>query len=204
MVGIPRDVATPPNRQRMLTIMRDVDFPGEPGDHLWMARRLETFACKLNRGTPSDFLEDLLLSGLLLERGFAVTSSPQLNGRCFPDTWLRSVPTLLTHGCPESSWRLIETGVLRFEGQGTGSSHRWCIEGRHLTPYCHEWYELGECLIFQNLARGLLPLLQDASGKTEIKITGANRHTGRHWLRELKSALRALGTDPALHLLLIG
>ncbi len=81
---------------------------------------------------------------------------------------------------------------------------RWCIKGRHLTPYCRKWYELGECLIFQNLARGLLPLIRDAPEQTEIKITGANRHTGRHWLRELKSALCALGTDPAPHLLLIG
>jgi hypothetical protein len=105
MVGVPRDIATPANRQRMLTIMREVDFPGEHIDHIWMTRRLEAFACKLNQGVPSDYLEDLLLSGLLLERGFDVTASSQLNGRCFPDRWLRAVPSLLKHGCPESCWR---------------------------------------------------------------------------------------------------
>lgn len=204
MVGIPREISIPSNRQRLLTIMREVDFPGGKEDHHWMAHRLETFACKLNEGSPSDFLEDLLLSGLLMERGFDVSASSQLHGRCFPDRWLRAVPALLRHGCPESSWRLIETGVLRFDGEGSGHCHQWCIEGRHLKPYLLAWHELGKCLIFQNLARGLLPLIQDASGQAEITLTGADRHTGRHWLRELKSALRALGSEPASHQLRIG
>lgn len=206
MVGVPRDIATPPNRQRMLTVLREVDFPGETEDHIWMTRRLEAYARKLNQGVPSDYLEDLLLSGLLLERGFDITTSPQLNGRCFPDRWLRAVPSLLKKGCPESSWRLIEKGVIRFEGKSAGkvNSSRWCIDGKLLEPLFTEWHELGACLVFQNLALALHPLMQEPSESAEITLTGTNRYTGRQWLRELKSALRALGTDPSLHRLAIG
>ncbi|MEX2606065.1 MAG: hypothetical protein WD708_01870 [Kiritimatiellia bacterium] len=206
MVGVPSGIAAPPNRQRMLSIMRDVDFPGGHDDHMWMARRLEAFSCKLNQGSPSAFLEDLLLCGLLMERGFDISDSPQLAGRCFPDRWLRAVPRLLTSGCPESSWRFIEKGVIRFEGKGAGkgNSSRWCIDGKLLEPLFLEWHELGACLIFQNLALALQPLMQEPPESAEITITGTNRHTGRQWLRELKSALRALGTDPSLHRLVIG
>jgi hypothetical protein len=204
MVGIPQEIATPANRRRLAAIMREVGFPGENQDHIWIARRLEAFACKLNQGTPSDYLEDLLLSAILMERGFDPAEAPQLAGRCFPDQWLRAVPRLLKIGCPESSWRLIESGILRFDGDGFGHAHRWCIEGQHLQTCFLEWYEMAESLVFKNLARGLAPLIQDSSRQAEIKITGTSRQTGRQWLRELKSALHALGADPSPHRLVIG
>ncbi|WFB34853.1 hypothetical protein P3T73_11850 [Kiritimatiellota bacterium B12222] len=186
---------------RLIEALRESGLPGELSDHEWMAQRIYHFAEQLGEGTQTDYLADLLLTGLLLERGCNPAKSKKLSERNFPDHYLRAVPPLLKVGCPPSSWRLVEKGVLVYEGQVWGNEGRWVIKGQTLKPLLDEWHELGEQLVMQHVAKGLIPLVHDAGEPPQIKINGVDRKTGRKWLTALKECLNSIGGDKLPHLI---
>lgn len=188
--------------RRLLEILKQSGLPGDEADHVWMAGRIGHYAESLGDSRSPDDLADLLVTGFLLAHGMDPAGLTQLNGRDFPDAVLRAVPPLLKIGCPASSWHLVEKGVLCYEGPVWGGEGRWVIRGQILKPLMDEWHELGEQLVMQHVARGLVPLVHDSLAPTQIKLNGVDRKTGRKWLAGLRSCLQQLGGDRLPHLLL--
>jgi hypothetical protein len=186
MVAFIGQTQAPESTRRMVEIFQQAGLPGEAEDHVWMANRLHRIAENVDEGPRVAYITDLLISGLLLERGFDPAHSTHLQGRDFPEHCLRAVPGLLKHGFPRSSWQLVERGVLVFEGVVWGKTERWVIQGQLLKPLLDTWHEIGEQLVFKNLAGGLSPLLNE---NLQIKISGVNRETGREWLAGLRQNL---------------
>mgnify|MGYP000507103875 CR=1 FL=1 len=186
---------------RLIEILNEAALPGDATDHAWIVQRIWHHAERLGEGQQQEYLADLLLTGFLLERGIDPAQIPQLNGRDFPEHSLRAVPPLLKIGCPSSSWRLIEKGVLEYEGTVWGGEGRWVIQGRTLKPLLDEWHELGEQMVMQHVARGLVPLVHDASQPPQVKINGIDRKTGRKWLQDLRSCLQHIGGGTLPHLM---
>src|SRR5690606_27058446 len=147
------------------------------------------------------YFAELLLTGLLLERTADPTQVPQLHGRGFPEHYLRAVPPLLKIGCPPGSWRLVEKGVLAYEGTGWSGEGRWVIRGQSLKPLMEEEHELGERMVMLHIARGLIPLVHDVRRPPRIQMTGVDRKTGRKWLQELRSCLQFMGGGCLPHLI---
>jgi len=196
MVGIPRELIPSPAPARLLAALTEAEFPGDTKDHHWIASRLHKQAARLNLEQPSEELEDLLLAGLLRERGFDPENCPHLHDRAFPESWLRAAPVLLRCRSCSITWPLIRNGVLRRESGLMPRQSRWRIDGEALLPLTRDWHELGEHLMFANLARTLVALLGDDRPEGEVKITGVSRDTGRRWLKQLQGGLCDLGVDP--------
>jgi len=187
---------------RVIDILRESGLPGENSDHEWIALRIRHFAENLAEGDSSEYLTDLLITGLLVERGMDPSLSPQLQGRDFPENSLKAVPPLLKIGCPVHSWRLVEKGVLTYEGTVWGDESRWVIRGQMLAPLVEEWHELGEQMLLQHVARGLVPLVHDSQFPPQIKLNGVDRTTGRKWLQGLRSCLQHFGGPCLPHLMM--
>lgn len=186
MVAFLGQIQAPESTRRMIEIFQQAGLPGDAEDHVWMANRLHRIAENVAEGTGVAYVEDLLISGLLLERGFDPAHSSHLQGREFPEHCLRAVPGLLKRGFPRSSWQLVEKGVLVFEGAVWGKTERWVIQGQLLKPLLDTWHEIGEQLVFKNVAGGLSPLLNE---NLQIKISGVDRETGRQWLSGIRHNL---------------
>jgi len=189
-------------RRRLAEALREAEVPGEAEDHEWMAGRLHRGLENLDPEDRFPWMEELLLSGLLMGIGMNPADCPRLEGACFPESWLRAVPPMLRSGFPQITWQLIQTGVLTHEGAPWGKTERWRIDGKRLEPLLNEWHELGETLVFRNLARGLAPLSRDHEGRVQIALGNVDRDRGRSWLRQLRNALAPMTPDAAPHLLL--
>lgn len=187
---------------RLLEILSDSGLPGARSDHEWMAQRIWSYAKNLETPDACEYLADLLTTGFLLEHGIDPSTLTQLQGRDFPDAALRAVPPLLKIGCPASSWRLVEKGVLCYEGTVWGGEGRWVIRGQILKPLTDEWHELGEQMVLQHVARGLVPLVHDFHTPPQIKLSGVDRKTGRKWLAGLRDCLAHLGGSRLPHLMI--
>ncbi|MGA0369606.1 MAG: hypothetical protein ACO3N7_09170 [Kiritimatiellia bacterium] len=187
---------------RLVGLLEKSGLPGDKNDHVWIARRLREYAARAAAENQVEYLADLFLTSLLLERGLDPAGLPELQGARFPEAALKAVPPLLKIGCPALSSKLVEKGVLTYEGRVWGGEGRWVIQGQKLKPLTAEWHEMGEEMIFQHIARGLVPLTRPPHGIPQIKLQGLDRDTGRKWIRGLRSCLERLGGNPLPHLML--
>jgi hypothetical protein len=189
------------DRPRLMRIFAEVEMPGSVEDHRWLAERLSKCRRRLPQNRETLDMTGLLAAGLLTDWGLDMSRTRELEGRCFPDAWLRAVPALLRLGFPTASWVLVEGGILHFDGPGRSGKPRWRLQTAALRQVEAEWYELGAAIGIQTLMRGLTPLLTDAELPVQIAFSGCNRAEGRKWLRRLRGELRALELDHAAHLL---
>lgn len=190
MVAVLETVEGAGPSRRTMEILQQAGMPGEARDHAWMAGKLDRIAAKLDAGRGrSDYVADLLISGLLLERGLDPSGCPHLVGREFPDHCLRAVPGLLKCGFPLRSWQLVESGVLVAEGRGWGGGERWAIQGQKLKPLLDTWHEMGEQMVLKHLAEGLRPLVSEAGDNLQIRLSGLDRGRARQWLMRLREWL---------------
>ena len=187
---------------RIIHILQEAGLPGDSTDHEWMATRLVHHAERLGNGKQTNYIADLLVSGLLMDHGIDPGCAKALQGRKFPQESLKAVPVLLKIGCPTSSWQLIDRGLLSFEGKVWGGTERWVLNGQLLKPLSDTWHELGEERMLKNIARGLIPLVHDVDTLPQIKVTGVDRKIGRSWLKQLSSYLDAAADGLVPHLVL--
>lgn len=187
-------------RLRLTECLREAGVPGDTEDHDWIARKLMRCRNRMDPESAAPRLEDLLLSGFLLGLGLNPAACSRLEGACFPDTWLRAVPSLLRSGCPPQTWGLVRQGVVSYDGSPPGVAARWKIDGARLRPFLEEWHELGETLVFRNLARGLAPLMEGGAKDVQVALKGVELRAGRRWLRELRGALEPLMPGQPVHL----
>ena len=177
--------------RRAAGMLEAAGLPGEPSDHLWLARRLHRCLAEVApEGEEAlEQMEALLISGLLLEMGQDPSRVPQLRGCCFPDTWLQAVPPLLRSGFPVPAWRLVEASVLSTEGRAVDGRWCWRIAGNALQPVRHEWYELGEQVSVHTLSRALMPLSCEEEAGIRVRIAGLPFREARHWATALREHL---------------
>jgi hypothetical protein len=168
-------------------------MPGGEEDHAWMARNLVRALDAL--GEEADRILPAVVSGLLLEMGEDPARSPTLEGCCFPQRWLETAPALLRCGFPETAWRLVESGCLRFESPSTAPSGRWRLEAGCLRQAFDGWYEIGEQLLLPNLARRLLPLVREQRNPS-MALAGLTPAEARHWIAALRREWEHQGLSP--------
>ena len=140
-----------------------------------------------------------VLSGLLLEMGEDPSKSPELRGRYFPAGWIESSPALLRSGFPVTAWRMVAVGILSLEKSPTDPTGRWRVNAGRMVEHFGEWYEMGEQLLFRNLAKALLPLILEQLDVT-IAIAGLSAEVTRHWIRCLRQEWNEAGLSAEPHL----
>jgi hypothetical protein len=202
MVSAVQDLTPEKASHRLISILKETGLPGEDSDHQWIASRLQHHAESLSHVHSSQYVADLLVSGILIERGLDPSKSKYLAGRGFPEACLRSAPKLLQIGCPKSTWELIEAGILSYQGTVWGKTDRWVLHGsffRSVTDTCHE---LGRHAVMNKIARGVIPLLHDSGSPVQIQLTGMSRDQGRRCLDELTSQLHRAAPNHKPHLFL--
>jgi hypothetical protein len=198
MVGF-ASTAAEERELRITDALQEAGLPGEREDHQWIARRLNR-CLDLVEG-DADRLEPLLVSGLLLEMGQDPSRVSGLQGRSYPDSWLRSVPPLLRSGFPVRTWQLVEGGVLTYEGKGLGSVPRWRINGRALKPLLDQWHELAGELTAVTLAKALLPLAIDEKNGLQVTCAGLPIAEARAWAAGLRASLKKQHPDARVHVI---
>jgi|GEM_PF-1103667 len=191
MVSAVQNLAKDNSCRRLVAILKETGLPGEASDHEWIAIRLQHHAENVSHTHNSEYLADLFVSGMLLERGLDPSKSKHLEGRGFPEAYLSSAPKLLQIGCPQATWQLVESGLLSYEGSDSEKSGRWVLKGHLLKSVSDHWHELGESLMIQRVAKGLIPLICDSSSSVTIHLRGVDRFVGRKWLHELHQHLPA-------------
>jgi hypothetical protein len=183
-------------RERLARTLREAGVPGDEPDHRWMAGRILRIVEELQPSERHPQMEELLTAGVLRSCGLEA-GIPDL-----PEDWVRAVPFLMQNGFPARTWTLVRHGILRYGGRPWGDSPRWTLDGTRIAPLLAEWHELGEHLVFRNIARALLPLLQGTNGALQIALCGLKRPQGRRCLQALEQALRDCGA-PIGHLFLL-
>lgn len=196
MVGFTTDA--PETRvRRMAEALREADMPGDREDHTWIARGLDR--C-LRRVEPvsrhREFLEPLLVAGLLRERGMEPRRAPRAHFPGLPEEWVRAVPPLLKSGFPENAWVLVESMVLRVDGRSPDGRRRWRVDGAGLREPGEVWFELGERLAADTVSRAVIPLAREEEAGIELRVAGLGTREGKSWARTLRRTIewRAPGT----------
>jgi len=186
-------------RREQWTLQRleEAGMPGGEEDHRWIARNVSRALEPL--GDHADHVLPAVLSGLLLEMGEDPSQSPELEGRWFPSGWLESTPALLRSGFPLMAWRLVEAGILVLEKVPMDPKGRWRVDAGRILQEFGDCYELGECLLFRNLARALIPLVEDRPDVT-IVLAGLSPDLTRHWIRSLRHEWEQAGFASVPHL----
>ena len=188
--------------RRMAALLGEAGLPGAEEDHAWIARRLNHCLCRVEPwARDRESMEPLLVSGLLLEMGRDPSRVPELRGRCFPEAWLRSVPPLLKSGFPETAWRLVEASVLTVDGRSVDGRRRWRVEGGALHPLIHAWYELGNQLSADTLAKALVPLSREEEAGIQVRVAGLSLLEAKNWAGELRRSLEARAHGARVHVL---
>ncbi len=180
-----------------LKMLGEVGMPGAEEDHLWIARNVARALEPL--GDEADRVLPAVLSGLLLEMGQDPSKSPELEGRWFPAGWVESSPALLRSGFPVTAWRMVAAGILTLEKAPADPAGRWRVDAGRMVEDFGEWYEMGEQLLFRNLAKALLPLILGQSDVT-VALAGLSAEQTRHWIRRLRQEWVESGVSSEPHL----
>lgn len=202
MVSAVQNLTNDNSCSRLVAILKETGLPGEASDHEWIAIRLQHHAENVSHTHNPEYLADLFVSGMLLERGLDPSKSKHLEGRRFPEAYLTSAPKLLQIGCPQATWQLVESGLLSYGGTVWGKTDRWILQGQRLKSVADDWHELGQSAIMKKISHGLIPLIHDSSSPLQIKLTGVDREQGRRWLDELNLQLRSTTPSQKPHIFL--
>lgn len=169
--------------QWTLQALEQAQMPGGEEDHRWIARNVARALDPL--GDEADEVLPAVLSGLLLEMGEDPSKSPDLNGRFFPEGWLESAPALLRSGFPVGAWHLVKAGILQHEKATSNPIGRWRVDAGRVLEELADLYEMGEHLVYQNLAKALVPLVRE-SPDASFALAGLSGETFRKWKQALQ------------------
>jgi hypothetical protein len=183
---------------RVLRMLQDMQLPGDREDHAWIGERIQEAAQKLSDRFPHEFGQDLLVSGLALDLGLDPSSAKDLEGWCFPEPWLHSVPALLQCGFPQAAWRLVETNVLRMEPQAADARYAWKVDLKRIHALATGTYELGEDLVVRLLMEGMMGVAHGREKDTRFRVVAHSLPEARDWVGKLKRSWSAEAKRPLL------
>jgi hypothetical protein len=177
-----------------LRLLREAELPGDAVDHEWMGERIQAAAEKLTDRFPAEYGQDLIISGLALELGLDLSKTTDLETRVFPQPWLSSIPRLLQCGFPKASWRLIESGVLRYEPNAVDAVYAWRLDLTRIPALTQDCYELGEDLLVRVISEGLMGITHQREQDSRIRIIAPTLTEGRSWRKRLEGLMMKQGS----------
>jgi hypothetical protein len=155
--------------------MREVELPGEASDHVWMGRRIEEAVEQISERIPR-------------EMGLSLEAAGELEGCCFPEAWVRSVPVLLQCGFPPEGWRLVESGLLRLDAGACDAPQAWRLDVRPLEKDLPDGFELGRQRFLIPIVQGLRSVCAGHGQHTRLSVRASSLSESRRWVKWIRDA----------------
>lgn len=176
---------------RVAEILADNHFPGEPADHVEVARMLTRLLDHLDPGGDDVEVEIFLVAAYLDRFKMREAAHALLEAAELPTAPRDALMEMVRCQCLSPQiWQLVRAGVMGCaKSQHPKRPPGWRIDGQRIHAAVSPLYEMGETLAFQRLERAVGELAGCRDGDLEVQVKGADVRQGRRWVRTLREAL---------------